>query len=116
MGGRQDATFGPVVLVGTGGVLAEAVQDVALGLAPLDPGEAQELLRAGLRAQLLQGYRGMSVCDEGPLVRILSTLGQLLSAYHRIAELDLNPVIACGESAVAVDALVILRENLPAYS
>ncbi|MEK7878459.1 MAG: acetate--CoA ligase family protein, partial [candidate division NC10 bacterium] len=111
MGGRQDPTFGPVVLVGTGGILAEAVQDVSLGLAPLDPEEAREMLVAGVRARLLQGYRGMPACDAGPLVRILLTLGRLLAACPRIAELDLNPVIARGGSAVAVDSLIILGYN-----
>lgn len=108
MGGRQDPTFGPVVLVGTGGILAEAVQDVSLGLAPLDPEEAREMLAAGLRSRLLGGYRGLPACEEGPLVRILLTLGLLLVACPRIAELDLNPVIARGGSAVAVDSLIIL--------
>ena len=113
MGGRQDPTFGPLVAVGTGGVLAEAVQDVSFGLVPVDSEEAREMLAAGLRVRLLRGYRGMPACDEGPLVRILLTLGRLLLAYPRIAELDLNPVIARGGSAVAVDALIILGYNAP---
>jgi len=111
MGGRQDPAFGPLVLVGTGGLLAEAVQDVSLGLAPLPPEEARELLASGLRSRLLRGYRGMPACDERPLARILLTLGRLLAAYPRIAEMDLNPVIASGGSAVAVDALIILAES-----
>ncbi|MFQ5896991.1 MAG: acetate--CoA ligase family protein [Candidatus Methylomirabilia bacterium] len=108
MGGRQDLTFGPVVAVATGGVLAEALQDAAFGLAPLDPEEAREMLGAGLRARLLRGYRGLPGCDEEPLVRILLAVGQLLALHPRITELDLNPVIARGKMATAVDALVIL--------
>lgn len=50
----------------------------------------------------------MFVYDEEPLVRILQAGGQLLAAYPRLVELDLNPIIARGESAVAVDTLVIL--------
>ena len=108
IGGRRDPTFGPVVGVGTGGVLSEAVQDVSLGLAPLDAEEAREMLWLGLRPKLLRGYRGIPACDEGPLVKMLLALGQLLDACPRIVELDLNPVIARGRTAVAVDALVIL--------
>ncbi|MBI4610179.1 MAG: acetate--CoA ligase family protein [Candidatus Rokubacteria bacterium] len=108
IGGRRDPVFGPVVAVGTGGLLAEAVQDVSIALAPLGSAEAREILGQGLRARLLQGSRGMPGCDAEPLVRILVAVGQLLAAYPRIAELDLNPVIARGDRAVGVDALLIL--------
>lgn len=108
VGGRRDPVFGPVIAVGTGGVLAEAAQDVSLALAPPYLDEARQMLREGLRGRLLRGYRGIPACDEEPLVRILHAVSQLLAAYPRIAELDLNPVIACGSSAVAVDALMIL--------
>ncbi len=108
MGGRRDPTFGPVVGVGTGGVLAEAIQDLSLALAPLDAEEAREMLWSGLRARLLRGYRGLPSCDDGPLVKILLILGRLLDACPQIVEVDLNPVIARGATAVAVDTLVIL--------
>jgi acetyltransferase len=108
IGGRRDPVFGPVVAVGAGGILAEMVQDVSLALAPVGPEEARELLGEGLRARLLRGYRGLPACDPEPLARILISVGQLLAACPRIAELDLNPVIARGERAVAVDTRVIL--------
>ena len=66
------------------------------------------MLWSGLRPKLLRGYRGIPACDEGPLVKMLLALGQLLDACPRIVELDLNPVIARGRTAVAVHALVIL--------
>ncbi|MFQ5828021.1 MAG: acetate--CoA ligase family protein [Candidatus Methylomirabilia bacterium] len=108
VGGRRDPTFGPVVAVGTGGVLAEALEDVSLGLAPLDADEAREMLAEGLRARLLRGFRDLPACDERPVVRILLAVGELLAACPRISELDLNPVIVRGERAVAVDNLIIL--------
>jgi acyl-CoA synthetase (NDP forming) len=108
IGGHRDPVFGPVVGVGTGGLLAEAVRDVSLGLAPLAAEEAGEMLWSGLRATLLRGYRGVPACDDGPIVKILLAVGRLLDACPRITELDLNPVIARGRTATAVDVLLIL--------
>lgn len=108
VGGKRDPTFGPVVVCGTGGILAEALGDVSLCLAPLGPAEAREMLKEGLKGRLLQGVRGMPPCDPVPLVRILLAVGRLLIDHPRIQELDLNPVIAAGKKALAVDALLIL--------
>jgi acyl-CoA synthetase (NDP forming) len=109
-GVRRDEVFGPVIAVGTGGVLAEVIRDVSVRLAPLSAGEAREMLREGARARLLAGPRGLPACDDGPLVSLLFALSELACAEPRIAEVDLNPVIAAGARAVAVDALVILEE------
>jgi acetyltransferase len=108
-GVRRDEVFGPVIAVGTGGVLAEVIRDVSVRLAPLSADEAHEMLREGARARLLAGPRGLPACDDGPLVSLLLALSELACAEPRIAEVDLNPVIAAGARAVAVDALVILE-------
>lgn len=109
VGGKRDPTFGPVVVCGTGGILAEALGDVSLCLVPLGPGEAREMLKEGLKARLLRGVRGMPPCDPEPLVRILLAVGRLLTDHPRILELDLNPIIASGRRALAVDVLLILE-------
>ncbi|MFZ1057611.1 MAG: acetate--CoA ligase family protein [Candidatus Rokuibacteriota bacterium] len=108
VGGKRDPTFGPVVVCGTGGILTEALGDVSLCLAPLGPAEAREMLKEGLKGRLLQGVRGMPACDPEPLVKILLAVSRLLTDHPRIQELDLNPVIASGKKARAVDALLIL--------
>ena len=64
VGGRRDVSFGPTVLVGLGGVLAELLRDVSIGLAPLAPGAARALLAEGRRATLLRGFRGDAPVDE----------------------------------------------------
>ena len=110
LGARRDDVFGPVVAVGTGGVLAEAVRDVSLALAPLDREEARAILRDGVRARLLAGVRGRPACDDAPLVEAIVAIGHLIAGTPRVVEIDVNPVIAAGPRAVAVDALVIVGD------
>lgn len=108
VGGKRDPTFGPVVLCGTGGLLAEAVADVSVALAPPSPEEARQILSEGLKGRVLRGFRSYPACDPGPLVKILLGVGRLLADLPAVVELDLNPVIAAGRKALAVDALVIV--------
>jgi acetyltransferase len=110
-GVRRDEAFGPVVVVGTGGVLAEVIRDVSVRLAPVDREEARRMLREGARERLLAGPRGLPACEDGPLVDVVTALSGLACAEPRIVEIDLNPVIAAGASAVAVDALVIVGDE-----
>ncbi len=107
VGGRRDETFGPVVMAGVGGIFAEVMRDVGLCLAPLDEGDGRILLREGARGRLLAGPRGLPACDDGPLVEMLLGVGDLMVAEPRVLEVDLNPVIAAGPRAVAVDVLLI---------
>ena len=107
VGGRRDPTFGPTVLVGLGGVLAELLRDVSVGLAPLALETARAMLAEGRRAALLQGFRGAAAVDEDALAGVLVGVGDLLLDHAAIAELDVNPLIASGGRLVAVDALVL---------
>jgi acyl-CoA synthetase (NDP forming) len=109
IGGRRDPSFGPTVLVGLGGVLAELLRDVSVGLAPLAPETARAMLAEGRRAALLRGFRGTAAVDEGALADVLVGVGNLLADHAAIAELDLNPLIASGGRLVAVDALVLVN-------
>jgi acetate---CoA ligase (ADP-forming) len=109
VGARRDPSFGPTVLVGLGGVLAELVRDVSIGLAPIADEAAREMVAEGRRATLLRGFRGAEPVDEAALARILVAVGALLEDQPRIAELDLNPLIAVGGRLVAVDALVLMN-------
>ncbi len=107
VGGRRDSTFGPTVLVGLGGVLAELLRDVSIGLAPLALETARAMLAEGRRAALLQGFRGAAAIDELAVTGVLVGIGDLLLDHAAIAELDVNPLIASGGRLVAVDALVL---------
>jgi hypothetical protein len=108
LGARRDPVFGPVVAVGTGGVLTEAVRDVAFALAPVAPDETRAILHEGVRGRLLAGVRGRPACDDTPLIEALTGIADLMIAFPRVVEIDVNPVIAAGAAATAVDALVIL--------
>jgi acetyltransferase len=108
VGGRRDATFGPTVAVGLGGVLAELLRDVSVRLAPLDAAEALGMWREGRKAELLRGYRGAPAADVERLAALPVVVGDLLLDHPRIVEVDVNPVVVRGADAVAVDALVVV--------
>jgi acyl-CoA synthetase (NDP forming) len=108
VGGRRDASFGPLVAVGLGGVLAEILGEVVLELAPVTPEAARAMLAEGRLAALLRGFRGAAPVDAAALGGILVGLGELLVARPEIVELDVNPLIASGDRLVAVDALILV--------
>ena len=109
LGLRRDPQFGPVVVVGLGGVLTEVLDDVAIRLAPLDPEVAGSMLDALRGAPLLRGARGRPSVDRAAVVSMLVRLGRLGLDRPDILEIDLNPVIASETGALAVDALVVLE-------
>ena len=108
VGARRDPTFGPVVAVGTGGILTEAIGDISLALAPLGPDEARAILREGPRARLLAGFRGRLPAEDPPLIEAIMGIGDLIATSPRVLEIDVNPIIAAGPNAIAVDAVIIL--------
>jgi len=108
VGLRRDPSFGPAVVVGLGGMLTEVLDDVAIRLAPLDRETALGML-AGLRgARILDGIRGSSPVDRGAVADLIVALSRLGDTRPDIVEIDLNPVIASANGAIAVDALVVL--------
>lgn len=115
-----DPQFGPTILVGIGGVLAEAVADVAVRLVPLGEVDAHEMLDQ-LSAQALLGpFRGEPALDRDATVELLLALsaaaGLELGDGERVESVDLNPLIICDGRPVAVDALVEVAtlEEVPA--
>jgi acetyltransferase len=103
IGGIRDPEFGPVVLAGLGGVLVEAVRDVRLAVAPVDEAAAVAMLRSLRGAAVLAGLRGGPAVDLRAVAALIVSVGRLLADVPQICELDLNPVLATGSSAVAVD-------------
>lgn len=110
VGARNDAEWGPVILVGFGGVQAEILQDVRL--LPADLSEAAILAELDQlnSAALLRGFRGSPALDVAAIAAIVGRIGRLLRGEPRIREIDLNPVIVypAGEGAVALDALMLV--------
>jgi acetyl coenzyme A synthetase (ADP forming)-like protein len=102
----QDRAFGPLIACGAGGTSTELLGDVAVRLTPLSDLDAAEMLRSLRLFPLLDGYRGASRCDVRALEQLLLRVSALVEAHPEIAELDLNPVIALADGALAVDARV----------
>ncbi len=110
VGGRNDANFGPVVIAGLGGVLAEALQDVTNRLAPVDPDEARAMLAELRGSKLLGEFRGRPAVDVAAAADVVARVSQLLFELPEIHELDLNPVLVAvnGDGCVAVDCLAVV--------
>jgi acyl-CoA synthetase (NDP forming) len=110
LGVKRDATFGPLLMVGLGGVAVEVLKDVALSPVPLAAGDARELLARLKGAALLEAHRGAPPADVDALVELMVRLGQLAADHaETIAEIDLNPVLvhARGKGVSVVDALIV---------
>ncbi len=108
VGLRRDPSFGPCVVVGLGGVLAEALDDVAIRLAPVSPETANAMLDELRGSRLLAGARGRPAVDRQAVAALIAALSTLAMERQDLLEVDLNPVIATVDGAVAVDALVVL--------
>ena len=107
VGGRVDAQFGALVLVGVGGSVVELVRDVAVAPAPVSRPVALDLLERIRGQALLRGYRGAPPVDREALADVIVRVSELLADQsHLIAEIDINPIICRGASIVAVDALI----------
>ncbi|MFF4761670.1 acetate--CoA ligase family protein [Streptomyces sp. NPDC001292] len=114
IGAVTDPTFGKVVAFGLGGVLVEVLKDVTFRLAPVAEDEAASMLDSIGAAEILRGVRGAAAVDREALAQQIRRVSQLVTDFPEIAEVDLNPVIATPEGALAADIRVILAENAPA--
>ncbi len=103
----RDPRFGPVLMVGLGGVLAEVLADTALALAPVSVAGARSLLLSLRGAALLMGVRGREAVDLDALARVVSLVSQVADAHPELVELELNPVLAGPDGATALDARVV---------
>ncbi len=112
LGVQRDPEVGPVVMFGTGGVLLELTKDVSFGAVPLPPWQANAMIERTTAGRLLKGYRGAPACDEESVLAALTALGRLAHDLgDEIESVDINPLVAqpAGQGAVALDALVVLR-------
>jgi acetyl-CoA synthetase (ADP-forming) len=111
VGGLRDPSFGPVVLAGLGGVFTEVYEDTSHRIAPIDRTEARAALDDLTAARLLAGYRGRPAADRDALATVVRRVGDLVVDHDAIAEVDVNPVLATPDGAVALDALVVLDDG-----
>lgn len=107
VGGFQDDQFGPVVAVGMGGAFVEVLRDVALRIAPIDEPEAREAIRSLRGFPILAGARNRQAISLDAIASTLAGASRLLADAPQVVELDLNPVIATPQGAVAVDVRMV---------
>ena len=111
IGMTKDAQFGPVLMFGLGGTLVELLKDVSFRIVPLERDDAREMIREIKGYPLLEGYRGSKGVDTTVLEEILLKISAFVDNHPDIKELDLNPIFAYEDGAVAVDARVVLEGN-----
>lgn len=109
VGAKRDADWGPVVLVGLGGVWIEALKDVRLMPADLAEDDIAEELSRLKAASLLKGVRGASAVDVRAVARVVARVGAQMRANPQITEIDINPLVAYPERALALDALLVCK-------
>lgn len=108
VGAVTDPTFGKVVAFGLGGVLVEVLKDITFRLAPVTADEALSMLDSIGAAEILRGVRGAPPVDRWALAEQIRRVSQLVTDFPEIAEVDLNPVIAAPDGAVAADIRILL--------
>jgi len=113
VGGRQDDQFGPVVLVGLGGIFVEVFGEVSVRVAPISHREAMEMIDELRGAPILKGARGLKPSDIQSVVEVLLRLSQLLCDFPEIREMDINPlrVFSIREGCMALDVRMILKKD-----
>ena len=113
VGLAADPEFGPVVMVGLGGVLTDLLQDRAFAVPPLEPGAADAMVASLRAAPLLDGYRGAPKADRQALVAVLEQVARIAEEVPELVELDLNPILVSSAGAVAVDCKARLAPRQP---
>ena len=108
----RDPHFGPVVMLGVGGVVAEALADVAFRLVPLDALDAGELIDGLATQQMLGPFRGEPAVDRDALIEVLLGLSQLAIDNPHVLSVDVNPLIVVDGIPTAVDALVEIAPHV----
>ena len=106
-GTRWEPRLGPLVMVGLGGIHAETLRDVRVALAPVDAEGAEALLRSLRGAPLLLGARGRPALDVRACAEAVAALSRVAAAHPELAELEVNPLLALPEGALALDARAV---------
>jgi len=107
VGAVDDATFGPTVMFGLGGIFTEVLKDVSFRVAPLERRDAEEMIEEIQGYPLLSGARGQLGCDVNAVAQLLLSVSRLVTDHEEIKELDLNPVRVYEKGLLVLDARVL---------
>ena len=111
VGTSKDPQFGPVIMFGLGGIFVEVLKDVSFRIVPVRQRDAQEMIQEIKGYPLLQGYRGKEPANIPALVEMILKISKFAEENPKVKELELNPIFAYADRAVAVDARIILEED-----
>jgi acyl-CoA synthetase (NDP forming) len=111
IGMSKDPQFGPVIMFGLGGILVEILKDVSFRIVPLEKRDAREMVHEIKGYPVLEGYRGQEAVDIDNLENMILQVSEFVEKNPQISELDLNPVFAYSDGAIAVDARIIISEE-----
>jgi acyl-CoA synthetase (NDP forming) len=111
VGALDDATFGPTVMFGLGGIFVEALKDVSFRIAPLERRDAEEMVAEIKGYSLLMGARGQAGCDVRAVTDLLMAVSQMVTDHPEIKELDLNPVRVYEKGLMVLDARMMERKG-----
>ena len=109
VGMSKDPQFGPVLMFGLGGILVEVLKDVSFRIVPVTARDAKAMIREIKGYPVLEGYRGQKPASIPALEKLIVKVSQFIEKNPQIRELDLNPIFAYPDKAVAVDARIILE-------
>jgi hypothetical protein len=116
LGTVADPIFGPVIMVGLGGIYAEIMNDRTVALAPVSEGEAEDMIRSLKAFPVLDGARGRPKADVAAAAHAVAALSRFAASHAgSVAEIDVNPFLLRqhGDGAVALDALIVPRKETP---
>jgi acyl-CoA synthetase (NDP forming) len=109
VGMSKDPQFGPVLMFGLGGVFVEVLKDVSFRIVPVTERDAREMIKEIKGYPILEGYRGQKPASIPALEKLIIKVSQFIERNPQIKELDLNPIFAYPDKAVAVDARIIME-------
>jgi acyl-CoA synthetase (NDP forming) len=115
VGARVDADFGPLIVVGAGGVNVELYKDVAVRLAPISEEEALAAIAATRVSRLLGGWRGAKPADVAAVAKTVSALSRFIADFaSEVSEVEINPlaVLEQGRGCVALDAVIVTKDRV----
>ena len=109
IGTSKDPQFGPVIMFGLGGIFVEVLKDVSFRVIPVNRKDAQEMIQEIKGFPLLRGYRGKEPASIPALIAMILKVSKFINENPQIREMELNPIFAYKDKALAVDARIILE-------
>ncbi|MCX7966712.1 MAG: acetate--CoA ligase family protein [Syntrophorhabdaceae bacterium] len=113
IGGKHDPNFGPVILLGLGGIFTEIFKTTSIRVAPIDDKTADEMIEEVKGAELLKGFRNQTEADKKALIDVLVNVSRLITEHPEVTTIDINPLIIFekGKGCIVVDAKAALSSN-----